>query len=75
MVRSGIVTQLNRHEGSGTIEDANGREFFFHESECCEEEIFSVGTQVTFVKDTDFKSTNVAALVKRSALCPYRKAA
>lgn len=68
MVYSGIVKQVCKATKTGVIEDKNGREFFFSIDECCENELPPLWSTVTFVKDPDYKSTNVAALVKRSPL-------
>ncbi len=68
MVRSGIVTSVCRASNTGTIEDKNGREFFFTIYECCENELPAIYSLVTFVKDPDYKATDVAALIKRSNL-------
>lgn len=68
MVRSGIVVQVNRAEQTGIIEDKNGREFFFSIHECVDNELPGLNSVVTFVKDPDFKSTDVASLVKVSEI-------
>lgn len=66
MVKSGIVKALNRAENTGVIEGKDGREYFFSINECCDLELPRLWATVTFVKDPDYKSTNVAALVKQS---------
>jgi len=66
MVRSGIVKSLDRAQKCGVIEDAKGREFFFTAFECDGQELPKLHTVVTFVKDPDYKSTDVAMLIKRS---------
>jgi hypothetical protein len=68
MVRSGIVKHIDRANNTGIIEDKRGREFFFSIAECCENELPQLYTVVTFVKDPDYKSTDVAALIKRCDL-------
>jgi hypothetical protein len=66
MVRSGLVIMLNRADNTGIIQDARKREFFFSIHECVENELPKLYSTVTFVKDADYKSTDVAALIKQS---------
>lgn len=66
MVKSGIVTSVCRATYTGTIEDSKGREFFFSIDECVELELPKLYSTVTFIKDPDYKSTDVAALIKTS---------
>jgi hypothetical protein len=67
MVRKGSVIRLSHQDNSGVILDDKGREFYFHANECEGDILPPLDAKVTFVKDTDFKSTNVASLVKRIA--------
>lgn len=65
MVRSGIVIRLDYVTSSGVIEETRTKkEFFFNIHECVELRLPRLHTTVTFIKDPDFKSTDVAALVK-----------
>jgi hypothetical protein len=66
VVKLGTVISLNKAEQTGIIVDKNNREYFFSVHECCENELPPMWSEVTFVKDADFKSTNVAMLIKRS---------
>jgi hypothetical protein len=66
MVRSGIVVRVDVKDQTGIIEDKNGREFFFCVQECFEGKLPEMHAVVTFVKDPDFKTTDVASLVKPS---------
>ena len=66
MVLSGIVKEVNKATKSGVIQTKLGKEYFFNISECVENELPVQWSNVTFIKDPDFKTTNVAMLVKRS---------
>jgi hypothetical protein len=66
MFKSGIVIQVDHKTQTGVIEAKNGTEFFFSASECEGGELPAIHSVVTFIKDQDFKSTNVASLVKVS---------
>lgn len=67
MIHLGTVTTINRADNSGAITDKRGREFFFSIQDCCENELPTLHSKVTFVKDKDYLSTNVATLIKISA--------
>jgi hypothetical protein len=66
MVKSGMVISVDASQQCGVIQDDKKRQFFFSINECCDNRLPSVYTTVTFVKDPDFKSTNVAMLIKES---------
>lgn len=66
MVRSGTVIRVDAFSNSGMIRDEKGREFYFHLQECCENKLPRLYSVVTFIKDQDFKSTDVAALIQPS---------
>lgn len=66
MVLSGMVIHLDLVNKTGIIEGKNRREFFFSIHECVENELPRLYSTVTFIKDPDYKSTNVAALIKTS---------
>jgi hypothetical protein len=71
MIRSGVVKIAT--ETCGTIQDGQGREFYFGVQDCVEGKVPKLHSFVTFVKDPDFKSTDVALLVKPAVI--QRKAA
>jgi hypothetical protein len=62
MIRSGIVKVSAGI--CGVIQDGQGKEFYFSITECVEGKLPEIGDLVTFTKDPDFKSTDVAQLVK-----------
>lgn len=64
MVRSGIVKSVCKATKTGIIEDKNKREFYFSIDECVENELPTQFSTVTFVKDSDYKTTDVACLIK-----------
>ena len=66
MVKSGIVISIDRFAKTGVIEDQQRREYFFTIHECFENELPSLYSNVTFIRDPDYKTTLVAALVRRS---------
>jgi hypothetical protein len=68
MVRSGIVIEVDRFTQTGIIEDHNKNQFFFSLADCLEGDLPALWSMVTFLKDKDYKHTNVAMLVKKSNL-------
>ena len=68
MFRSGIVVEIDYRNKTGIIEDKNKNEFFFSAVECENQDLPRLHSVVTFVKDPDFKSTNVASLIKVSEI-------
>lgn len=63
MVRVGKVISINKAERSGLITDFRGREFIFLVKDCKDEAIPKLNTRVTFIKDDDFKTIDVAVVV------------
>jgi hypothetical protein len=68
VVKSGTVIHLDYASNMGVIETKGGVEFFFRVTECVEGELPPLYSLVTFIKDPDYKATNVAMLIKRSAI-------
>jgi hypothetical protein len=68
MVKSGIVVSVNIADRCGVIEDKQKREYYFHVDSCVENELPPLWSTVTFKKDPDYKSTDVATLIKRSLI-------
>ena len=64
----GIVAEVDQKTKTGTIRFSSTLEYFFSASECENLEMPQVGTQVTFLRDPDFKSTPVAMQIKKSNL-------
>jgi hypothetical protein len=69
MVKSGLVVSLNHADQTGIIECSKTKqEFFFSVNECFEGRLPRIWEHVTFIKDADFKTTDVAALIKSSSV-------
>lgn len=64
MVRQGLVISIDEKTLTGIIQDKKNRHFFFSVNECHGLRMPALFSKVTFIKDTDFKSTDVASLVK-----------
>lgn len=72
MIRSGTVTHVDHFTKSGVIKDNNsGREFYFGIYECCDNELPKMYSTVTFVKDPDYKATDVASLIKTTNILQW----
>lgn len=63
ITRKGIVTQVIEVGLCGVIRDGMGREFYFAAKDCAGG-LPEVGAQVSFIKDPDFKATDVAYLIE-----------
>ncbi len=70
MVLQGIVLRVSEADNCGVILGPKSRQYYFHINECENEVLPELHSEVSFVKDPDFKSTLVAHLVK-----PVRKSA
>ncbi len=64
MILYGRVTDIDTRTGSGIITCQQGRDFLFLRSDCHDETLPPIYSTVTFLKDRDYKTTNVAHLVK-----------
>ena len=64
MVRFGKVMSIDKTTNTGIIRDQRGRDFFFYGYECENDQLPPLYSVVSFIKDEDFKSTNVACLIK-----------
>ncbi len=63
MILNGKVMKLDHATGTGVIRDLRGKEFFFRADDCKDAQLPPLHSFVTFMRDEDFKSTNVATLV------------
>lgn len=68
MIRTGKVMSIDKKSNSGIIRDIRGKDYFFSGVECYGEQLPPLYSTVTFVKDDDFKQTNVAMLIKLDQL-------
>lgn len=68
MIKSGMIIQINKWDGTGIIETKHGQQFFFSSEECVGSEMPKLFTQVTFLKDPDFRQTDVAMLIQHSQI-------
>lgn len=68
MVRFGKIMSIDAKTRTGVIRDDSGRDFYFSAVECEGENIPPKFSSVSFIKDPDFKSANVACLVKLERL-------
>jgi hypothetical protein len=73
MLRVGRIYSIDTRSNSGTLVDTRGVEFFISVYECEGDEIPSVGTLVTFVEDTEYRTTAVASRVSQHL--PFKRAA
>lgn len=65
MIRSGKLMSIDRLTNSGVIrENGSRKEYLVTASECKDQTLPPLYSTVTFIKDEDFKSTNVAMLVQ-----------
>ena len=67
MKRSGTVLKIFSDKQSGTILDSNQTEFVFTIFNFSGRVMPTVGANVTFIKDVDYKTINVAIEVKRAS--------
>lgn len=68
MIRTGKVMSIEADRKSGIIRDVRGKDYFFSIDEVDNQQMPPLYSQVTFIKDEDFKSTLVACLVKLDQL-------
>ena len=69
MIRAGTVIRIDYQTKSGVIRDLDNRkEFFFSAVECENEDLPPLFSTVTYIKDTDYVSTDVACLIKLDRL-------
>ncbi len=67
MIREGTVVSIDTENNSGLIEDRKGKEYIFTGYECKDDQLPSVGDEVSFVKDQDFVTINVATMIVHAA--------
>ncbi len=70
MSYQGRVVSINSRECSGLIRDIKGNEFIFTQWECKDDKMPLPGDQVTFIKDEDWRTINVALMVATTGLLP-----
>lgn len=62
-IKRGIVQKISEDNVSGILIDERGREYFFFTSEVKDGVYLNPGELVTFIRDADFKSTNIAIFI------------